>query len=242
MSFEELDRYISALGDAEDIDHIIRVLQKQVKRLGFEKMAYWLRWHKQEAKEPIILSTYPQKFLDHYVANDFQCHDMVGRFSNEKNTPFKWSDISKELTITRMQKVLFDDSSSVGLRSGGSIPIHGPHSMKATLSVASNISEKEFDDLFNYHRHELHLLAAYAHEKIASLGMSEVEKQFRLSSRETEILKWVARGKTYWEISTILSIQEDTVKKHMNNIFVRLGVSNSRHAISKGIVYGLILP
>lgn len=242
ISFEELDRYISALGDAKDVEQIIEILQKQVKALGFEKMAYWLRWHKQETKEPIILSTYPEDFLKHYAANDFQSHDMVGRFSNEKNTPFKWSDIAKELPVTRMQKALFADSSSVGLKSGGSIPIHGPHNMKATLSVASDIPGKEFDELFNYSRHELHLLAAYAHEKIAAVGLDSAEKSANLSSRETEILTWASRGKTYWEISVILNIQEDTVKKHMQNIFMRLGASNSLHAASKGIVHGLILP
>ncbi|MCA9466317.1 MAG: LuxR family transcriptional regulator [Nitrospira sp.] len=240
--FEELDQYITSLQTTTNVDDIVRILQSQIEQLGFSKMTYWLRWHRHNTKRPVLLSTYPEAFLDHYAENDFQSHDMVGRFSNEKNTPFTWSDIAKELPITRKQKILFADSSAVGLRSGGSIPFHGPRAVKATFSVANDVQTKEFDDLFNRHRHLLHLIGAYAHERIMQLGLDTPKPPLELSSREIEILLWAARGKTYWEISMILSIQEDTVKKHAQNIFTRLGASNMPHAVCKALIHGLINP
>jgi DNA-binding CsgD family transcriptional regulator len=53
--------------------------------------------------------------------------------------------------------------------------------------------------------------------------------QFGLSRRETEILRWVAQGKTNPEIGTILSISPRTVQKHLERVYNRLGVEN-RHA------------
>jgi len=50
-----------------------------------------------------------------------------------------------------------------------------------------------------------------------------------LSPRETEILGWVAQGKTNPEIGMILSISPRTVQKHLEHVYGRLGVEN-RHA------------
>lgn len=47
-----------------------------------------------------------------------------------------------------------------------------------------------------------------------------------LSSRETEIARWVARGKTNWEIGQILGISDKTVKTHMQNILSKLHASS----------------
>lgn len=45
-----------------------------------------------------------------------------------------------------------------------------------------------------------------------------------LTPRETEILFWVAQGKTNPEVATILGMQVCTVKKHLENFLPKLGV------------------
>ena len=45
-----------------------------------------------------------------------------------------------------------------------------------------------------------------------------------LSKRESEVLRWVARGKTNSEIGIILYISSRTVSKHLENIYEKLGV------------------
>ena len=242
LTFETLDNYIDAIDRAFDLDQILEVLQKQVNTFGFDRLTYWVRWPSFETKKPVYISTYPVHFIEHYIANDYQSHDMVGRYSTQKNTPFSWSDLSKVLPITKMQMMLFDDSRAAGMKSGGSIPIHGPNQIQATFSVVSDADIKEFDKLFKHHRHELHILATYAHEKIMELGIDKSVNDLSLTPRETEILTWVARGKTYWEIGKILNIQEDTVKKHMQRTFALLRVSNNTHAVAKAIINGLIIP
>lgn len=52
-----------------------------------------------------------------------------------------------------------------------------------------------------------------------------------LSPREQEILRLLARGRLYKEISDELGIREGTVKVHIHNIYRKLHVSNSREAI-----------
>jgi transcriptional regulator EpsA len=54
-----------------------------------------------------------------------------------------------------------------------------------------------------------------------------------LTERESEILKWVALGKTNPEIGSILDISAFTVKNHMQRVFKKLDVSNRAQAVGK---------
>lgn len=240
-SLEDLDSFLLSIDCAQSLDEILSLLQKTIQALGFERFTYWLRWSGTD-KEPIALTTYPDKFIEHYLSGSFQNYDMVGRVSMNTNRPFVWSEIPKFFEVTRMQKMLFDDSSSAGMHSGASVPIHGPQHAQATFSVVSSLSQKECDEIFQKNRHFLHILATYAHEKILSFGIDQRLIDISLTQREADVLTWVARGKTYWEIGQILCIQEDTVKKYMQKIFSILSVTNSSHAVAKAIINGLIHP
>jgi len=47
---------------------------------------------------------------------------------------------------------------------------------------------------------------------------------YRLTQREIEVLMWVARGKTNKDIAEILGMSPRTVNKHLEHIYVKLGV------------------
>jgi DNA-binding CsgD family transcriptional regulator len=53
-----------------------------------------------------------------------------------------------------------------------------------------------------------------------------------LTRREAEILALVARGRTNEEIAAVLSVSAHTVRKHLENAFLRLGVHSRAAAIA----------
>jgi transcriptional regulator EpsA len=53
-----------------------------------------------------------------------------------------------------------------------------------------------------------------------------------LSERESEIMVWIAKGKTNGEIGSILNVSEFTVKNHLQRIFKKLCVSNRAQAVA----------
>ncbi len=53
-----------------------------------------------------------------------------------------------------------------------------------------------------------------------------------LTSRELEVMQWIATGKDNWSISKILGVSERTVKFHNCNIYRKLGVTTKSEAIS----------
>lgn len=52
-----------------------------------------------------------------------------------------------------------------------------------------------------------------------------------LTPREAEVLGWVAQGKTNPEVGTILGISSRTVQKHLERIYIQLGVENRHGAV-----------
>jgi DNA-binding response OmpR family regulator/DNA-binding CsgD family transcriptional regulator len=54
--------------------------------------------------------------------------------------------------------------------------------------------------------------------------VDEMTKAFKLTMREAEVLYWVVKGKTNRDIGDILGSSPATVKKHLERVYVKLGV------------------
>ena len=61
-----------------------------------------------------------------------------------------------------------------------------------------------------------------------------------LSPRESQVLLWVARGKSNAAIGEILGISAHTVDAHLRRIFLKLGVFDRISAALRGLGFGLI--
>ena len=60
-----------------------------------------------------------------------------------------------------------------------------------------------------------------------------------LTTRQTEVLRLVAEGKTDRQIAAELVLSEKTVGRHLENIFARLGVSSRAAATVAAVHMGL---
>ena len=67
---------------------------------------------------------------------------------------------------------------------------------------------------------------AYARQKVHH------RQGISLTPREDEILRWVAEGKSNWEISVICKVSLNTIKFHLSNIMGKLGVEHRWAAIA----------
>jgi LuxR family maltose regulon positive regulatory protein len=70
--------------------------------------------------------------------------------------------------------------------------------------------------------------------------MEDVITMELLTAREAEVLELAARGRTNGEIARDLCISINTVKRHLNNIFMKLGVTTRVQAIRVARQRGLI--
>jgi len=56
-----------------------------------------------------------------------------------------------------------------------------------------------------------------------------------LTPREREVLHWLATGKTDGEIAALLSLSPRTVQKHLEHIYVKLGVETRTAAVTRAL-------
>ncbi len=78
--------------------------------------------------------------------------------------------------------------------------------------------------------------AAGPGERLYRLARSEageadlLRSRFGLTAREAEVLLWIGRGKANRDIGEILGLSPRTVNKHLEQIYVKLGVENRASA------------
>lgn len=65
-------------------------------------------------------------------------------------------------------------------------------------------------------------------------------KHLKLTKREVEVLKWLAQGKSTWDVSVILNRSESVIKYHVTNLMERLSAQNRAHAVAIALRQGLI--
>jgi DNA-binding response OmpR family regulator len=60
--------------------------------------------------------------------------------------------------------------------------------------------------------------------------LEQLRSRFALTNREAEVLVWIAKGKSNRDIGDILGLSPRTVNKHLEQIYVKLGVENRASA------------
>jgi DNA-binding CsgD family transcriptional regulator len=68
------------------------------------------------------------------------------------------------------------------------------------------------------------------HEEETAFSPARLQ-QLGLSPRESDVMHWVAQGKTNGEIAQILSLSLGTVNKHVESSLRKLGVENRNQAL-----------
>jgi len=59
-----------------------------------------------------------------------------------------------------------------------------------------------------------------------------------LTPREGDVMHWLSRGKTDAEIAALLSISPRTVHKHLEHVYVKLGVETRTAAVMRALAMG----
>ena len=71
-------------------------------------------------------------------------------------------------------------------------------------------------------------------------GRAWLALAMRVTRRETEVLSWVAAGKSDWAIARILNISDKTVNFHVENAKRKFGVGTRIQAVLAAMRKGVI--
>ncbi len=77
-------------------------------------------------------------------------------------------------------------------------------------------------------------------EEIKLKDSNAKKDENRLTPREVEVLRLLKEGNTYLAITDLLNISYGTVRKHVNNIYVKLHVASKQEAVEKAVKDNLL--
>ncbi len=88
------------------------------------------------------------------------------------------------------------------------------------------------------HRLEFHFVGQFGPDEMllrvvaadATSGEALLQQRLGLTAREAEVLLWISRGKSNRDIGDILGLRPGTVTKHLEQIYIKLGVENRASA------------
>lgn len=231
---------LNTIANAGTLAILWRTVRRFYRAEGFRAVAYFL------PSMPSLLSGGRMHVIHHGFANDVvkayigadpEHNDPVPRMVLQSGQPVRWTQIWARLEPSAGQLALRDASRAAGLGDGYSLPVFGPNGRDAVLAVGRAVDD---DALNNANIERLHLFAQAAHTRLCALMPEWPDDKPLLSGRETEILDWVARGKSNGVIAQILDLSAGTVDTYLRRIYEKLEVSDRTSAAVRGVGMGLI--
>lgn len=104
--------------------------------------------------------------------------------------------------------------------------------MEFTMTIADEKHKVIFLGKSSDNEFLLRLLNNNSEDEVAIL-----QSRLSLTPRESEVLLWIAKGKTNKEIGQILEASPKTINKHSEKIYKKLEVDNRTSAASKALQY-----
>lgn len=185
--------------------------------------------------ERVLLNNWPKGWLDQYSTSNFHQHDPISISIRTRTEAFRWAEIPIPPDDRLAKDLMAISSNEYGMRHGFCVPIHSLSGYQAGISFAGFEIEdaKEVDA-------SLQLIGIYAFNRLTNL--KSIGKEPILTTREKEVLRWAAAGKTAWDTGTILDIAADTVNKHIASAMRKLNVYSRVQAVAESIRRGEIIP
>jgi LuxR family quorum-sensing transcriptional regulator LasR len=209
---------------------------------GFDKLLVGMSGSRHARLENAFIQTnYPPKWRERYEAERFAYVDPVVSHCMASTLPLVWQP---ELFRSPLQRSLYEEACSHGVRAGVTFPMHGPNGEFGLLSFAVDQQpDAHFVRQVNGMLPQLALIRDYAFASgVRFCPPVASEAAPKLTPRELEVLNWVMAGKSSWEISKITGCSEATVNFHMGNIRQKFNVNTRQQAVVRAISLGLITP
>lgn len=186
------------------------------------------------------LSNYDREWLRLYDERDYEAVDPALVHVLANVTPFLWESGHYRSKAAREFR---ETARNYGIDCAATVPVHGPLGDAAAFTVFAGsrrdgpvVAKRRLASALPY----ACLLAPQLHERIRNLTKPARPGTVSLTKRERECLRWIAAGKSTWEIGRILNITEHGVTHHIRNIMRKFDCTSRYVAASRAMALGLI--
>lgn len=241
IKLDELNSAVKAIDAIESHSHPRRVIKEFANyagTFGFKTIAVAQLANPAIVKEgsAIRISNWPKDWVSYWLKNRLLVSDPIAKMASLQNKPFKWSEAFERYKT--YSKAQISTLTEFGLAEGLTIPVHTGDGPPGCVSLGG-----DHLDLDPSQRASIELAAIHCYVQLEKLyGLSKPIIVRNLTHRESEILHFVAAGKTNWEIGQILSISQYHVRDCLKSIFRKLNTVSRAHTVATAIREKIIYP
>lgn len=236
--------FVECANQTQSLKALFDLLVSCASEEGFTEIAYGALTFLEPLRlpgcpPPLVAMKAPPDWCRRYLERKYYTIDPVVRRTPMFAGPFLWDELAKAYQLQACEQRVLQEAKEAGLKNGVSVPLFGPLGQISVISFASCFDDA--DPQANVRR--LKALAWHFHIAFAEIAKPSdcaSNGKVSLSEREKDCLRWVAEGKSSWEIGKILNVSENTVNFHVKNAMRKLGTANRTHGLVKAIRLGLI--
>jgi len=234
-----VEQYITDDAQFSSRDEAVELLRQTATKFGGIHLAYGiLNPGKQSPRLAFdAISTYSDEWLTRYFTQGYYILDPILQTARTARGPFDWNAARYQ---SKPIKSFFGESIEHGLgKQGFAVPIRGPNGEVSIFSFNADVNDNNWSKMRDEILPHFLLFAFQFNERAMNVRRPKISGPM-LSSRESEVLKWAAEGKSVWETAQILGISDHSVKAYLQNGQRKLKCCNKLHTVVTAVRLGII--
>ena len=238
-----ISNFIEQSNKAKSPKALLALMEQAADDLGFDRYAYSALTHHHlyetnDDRAPAVANNFPADWIDYYFDRNYESIDPVLLYTPQLERPFLCDELHEAFNADHTQRTILREASEAELKDVVGVPLHGPLGDTCLMIFASSSGHSSPSATLP----ELGVLSRQFHSAYRAIGRAKVDHRLvaDLSVRELECLRWIAVGKTSWEIGKILKISQNTVNYHVKNLLTKLEAKNRIAAVVEGYRCGLL--
>ena len=220
-------------------ESLLAAFKQSVAQFDFEHVGIGQLINPAIAQQPLSqygVSDFPEEFTKRWFDENLIMHDAITRYASKARNVFTWGQAKSH--SGKFGRKMLQDAQELNLMDGIGVPVVIPRMPIGLITMSHHNPDFSSKDLL-----KIELLSIHAYSQFLKISnILPSRGGLALTDRETEILHYVAAGRTNWEIGMILDISEETVRVHTKNIMKKLNASNRAHSVTIAINDGSIMP
>ena len=234
-----MQRYFGTIEALDDIGDVLRYSSRVCLEQGALRHSYHLtpQFEEQNSMRAAVYAHgFSDAWIERYEQSNFRQSDPIPRRVMRHGALLTWADARTAGANTPENAAYFKAMDEEGLVHGFGLPLFGPRSRDAYAGFDFG---RPVDEISNESLGVVRSVPQAAHQRVCILLEAMCEAP-ALSERETQVLQWIARGKSLGSIAAILDLSRDTVKTYSKRIYTKLECSDRVGATVAALKLGLV--
>ena len=239
MHFEAALTFISRCGAEADVPQLIDGFLSVAGMFGFSSGAGggWTGYGRSRQYR-FYFNSWPADWMALYAERQVFFEDPMVLEAQRRMSPFRWGDLESHRSVNKQGLDILALARDYGWADGLVVPVHGPAGYQGLVSLASmhplDLSPADISLLW--------VVAIAVHARCRETpGVGDGSPPPRpLNRREVECMRWVAAGKTDWEIGQLLQLSPATVHFHVEKVKRRLATGSRAEAVALLVLHGAL--